>query len=61
MKPCNDVEETEAQEFTDELTVFANMVGSFVHYLLWPLPFVIIFFVSRTLSINFSSGHFNRH
>lgn len=61
MKPCNDVEETEAQEFTDELTVLANMVGSFVHYLLWPLLFVIIFFVSRTLSINFSSGHFNRH
>ncbi|KAM7436162.1 WD repeat-containing protein 76 [Porites harrisoni] len=26
MKPCNDVEETEAQEFTDELTVLANMV-----------------------------------
>lgn len=34
MKPCNDVEETEAQEFTDELTVLANMVvGSLVHYI----------------------------
>ena len=32
MKPCNDVEETEAQGFTDELTVLANMVGSLVHY-----------------------------
>ena len=34
MKPCNDVEETEAQEFTDELTVLANMVvGLLVHYI----------------------------
>ena len=34
MKPCNDVEETEAQEFTDELTVLANMVVvSLVHYI----------------------------
>lgn len=26
MKPCNDIEETHAQEFIDELTVLANMV-----------------------------------
>lgn len=39
MKPCNDVEETEAQEFADELTVLANMVASLVQYLLWPLLF----------------------
>lgn len=26
MKPCNNVEETHAQEFVDELTVLANIV-----------------------------------
>ena len=26
MKPCNNVEETHAQEFVDELTILANIV-----------------------------------
>lgn len=31
IKPCNNVEETDAQEFIDELTVLANIVCTKIH------------------------------
>lgn len=35
MKPCNNVEETHAQEFVDELTVLANIVcAKIINYII---------------------------